>query len=513
MSKINGNLIITNANIWEHKESDTIIIENGVVKKICKGTNLENISSKYTYLDIEGRMVIPGLADAHMHLYGYSLSLMRLDLRGTMSIEELKKRLYDFYRRKKAGWIIGRGWDQENFIEKRLLTRQDLDEVVPNKPVILVRVCGHLATLNSRAIHELNLEHKFSGNPNFNSTLGIVREEVLEYVIENIKSKLNLENYLIEVQNELISCGITSVGFMNVDLNVLSTLIKLYLEGKLKIRVFVYLSKDTFQKLVNEFGLVPPIETDKLKLNGVKIFIDGSLGARTAYLSEPYEDDVSNVGVKVMSEYELRQIYDLTSKQNLQLAIHAIGDKALDIVIDTLGKSLCRNVRIEHASLIRDDQLRLLSEWRPIIVVQPHFIITDWWVVKRVGIRRASWVYRFKSMIDHGLTIAFSSDAPVEPFNPWETIYVAITRGEFEGIELSKYTQSEKLSIIDCLDAYTRGSALALNSWSTLGSLNVNKFADFVIYDKDPLSLGIDELRKLKPKATFIEGELVYGQI
>ncbi|MCD6563388.1 MAG: amidohydrolase [Thermoproteales archaeon] len=515
MSKKHGNLIITNANIWEHKELDTIIIENGVVKKICKGTNLENISSKYTYLDIKGRMVIPGLADAHMHLYGYSLSLMHLDLRGTMSIEELKKRLYDFYRRKKSGWIIGRGWDQENFKEKRYPTRWDLDEVVSDVPVVLTRVCGHVIVVNTKALEIAGIDKNVNdplggkiGRDESGDLNGLFFEKAMDLIYSKIPepSFKEKKKALLNAIKEALSYGLTELHAMSVTREELNLYKRVFRKIPSPIKIKLYLELNLAEEINSEIDI-----GHNVRIVGIKVLSDGSLGGRTAALRKPYEDDPSTFGLLTISEEDLYKALKISTNKNMQLAIHAIGDRAIEYVVTLVekffkGKYVGKKVRIEHASLLPPDLLDKVRRLGLAISVQPHFILTDWWVVDRLG-KRARWVYPLKTIINSCISAA-SSDAPVEPLNPWLGIYAAVDRGKKEHLDIWGISANEALTVKEALKLYVNGKVLS-------GTFKNNKIeegmvADLTIIDRLTLPDSLSDILKMRVYATIVNGNIVY---
>ncbi|MCX8184940.1 MAG: amidohydrolase [Sulfolobales archaeon] len=460
------------------------------------------------------RVIIPGLIDAHVHLESLGLALNSLDLRKVSSIEELKT-LVRSELTGKPGWVFGRGWDQEKFREKRYPTRWDIDSVSGDRPVILVRVCGHMALLNTAAMRELAIDESTScrvvrdssGVPN-----GLVVEEGVEVAMKRFWGSVDdetLEKYLLDSVNHAISYGITALGLTGSSARVTRSLAKLSTEGRLPAKVAAYLTIEAF-KTAAELGLRAPASFGRMKIVGVKLFADGSLGARTAYLSEPYEDAVDTRGIKLLSREEIAEISHLARRLGYQVSVHAIGDAAIDEVIEGL-RGVGGRSRIEHLSVVRSDQLARLGELGVVGVVQPHFIMTDWWVIKRVGERRASWVYRFRDLSKF-IQVALSTDSPVEPIDPWENIYAAVTRGEAEGVELAKYSESQKLDVSEALHYYTYGSAYALKLENELGKLEPGYSADLAVLDRDPLEVDVEELRKTRVLEVFVDGERVYSR-
>ncbi len=473
-------------------------------------------------LDLEGRTVLPGFIDAHVHLDGVGMHLNTIDLRGVRSIEELKERLGSLAGRR-GSWVVGHGWDQEFFREGRWPTRWDLDEVVSDRPVMLTRVCGHAAVLNTKAMEITGLLSLNSPNvlrDEMGEATGVVREDALEIAKHKYKETLSLEDLKESLRNAVeyaASLGITTVGFVSADETALRALGELRSEGRLMIRVRLYLNpgrEGGTLKTLKKLGLRRGFGDEHLKICGIKAFADGSLGARTAWLTKPYNDSPGDSGYPSLSEECLEDVAKEAQEAGLQLAVHAIGDAAIDMVLrvySRLGNVHVYRHRVEHASVIRPDQIVKAKKLGVVLVVQPHFVITDWWVIKRVGSLRAGWVYPFRSIVNAGIPMAISTDSPVEPLNPWETVYAAVSRGEFNGVELYHQTPQESLPLKDTLHAYTQGSAYALGEDSWLGTLEVGKLADFIVVDKDPFNIEVRELRSVKVLETYVSGVKTYS--
>lgn len=474
--------------------------------------------------DLKGRVVVPGFIDSHLHLDTLGLALSTLDLRGVKSIRELKEKLRIYAEKSELTWILGHGWDHELFEEKRWPTRWDLDEAVPSKPVLLTRVCLHAGVMNTAGLKATGLLEKVvegvvrdeRGEPT-----GVVLEEALRLAREELKKTLSVEDYAKYIrvaQEHLLSLGITTVGIPGCSLKALKALVLLKERGELKIRCRVYLNPYdegvNIIEALSRLGIRCGFGDDYLKIMGIKLFVDGALGARTAWLSAPYSDDPSTSGLAVTPPSDLEEFAKLADEAGLQLAVHAIGDRAVEEALRIY--SMLRNTaklrhRIEHASLLREDLLKEASRIKPVVVVQPHFVITDWWAKNRLG-ERVRWLYAFKSMLKSGLPMAFSTDAPVEPANPWETIYAAITRGRYEEIPYYEETAHEVLSLEEALHLYTKGSAYALHEENELGSLEPGTHADFAVLDRDPLLItDLRGLREIRVLETYVNGIRVYS--
>jgi predicted amidohydrolase YtcJ len=454
------------------------------------------------------RVIMPGFVDAHMHLDDFGKYISIIDLRGVTSIEEMKAKISR--AAKEDGWVLGHGWDQDLFSEGRWPTRNDLDKVQDFRPVFLSRVDLHSAVMNSAAIKEMGLEEKFAGDSDLvrdstESITGVVKERVFGYADDWIKFHMPDEEWkemLRKAETEANKVGVTSVGFMSCSIRQYTILSQLKRKSGLSLRIHAYISSDEFQNLDYSGG------DEFLRISGVKSFSDGSLGSRTALLSFPYSDDPGNYGEIRESNHSIYKSGKLAESRRMDIGTHAIGDKALDNVLSVYEK-LCKGHRIEHASLVRNDQLERIRKCKAVLVVQPHFTITDFWTLKRVGKEKAGIAYPFNTILKNEIPLAFSTDCPVENLNPWETVYAAVTRGSYESVPLGLVSGEERISTEQALQAYTEGSADALKD-PKIGSLYDGNFADFIAVDRDPLEVEDNELRFIKVVGTWVGGKPVW---
>jgi len=466
------------------------------------------LSNSSRIIDLNGKVVLPTFVDAHIHLSSLALSHLWLDLRHTRSIEELKEIIKRVASKTVTPWILGRGWDQERFIEKRMPTRWDIDEAVPHKPVLLIRVCGHIAVANTKALELCGLLGK--GRDMYplvdvvdGKITGILREQALDHILKYVpKPRFNLYLKLLsQTLNELLSYGIGLVSSMCVENGEFRALQKLNQRSQLKVKVRLYFNSDYTSHLV-KLGVISKLGDVKLRIMGIKTFVDGSFGGRTAALREPYSDDPLNKGELLLTHDNILKLFKRVAGKGLDIAIHCIGDKAMEETILALKKvnnSIRSKVRIEHASLTPPDIISELRNYKPkALVVQPHFIVSDWWIEQRLG-PRVKYAYAFKSLIESGLLLAGSSDAPVEPANPWLSIRATVDRSH------------EALTLNEALTLYTYGGRVALSE--EYPYLSVGAPADIQIYNKDPFKVPIKLLNKLKPQAVIMEGKTVYGVI
>ncbi|MFA4662901.1 amidohydrolase [Pyrococcus kukulkanii] len=424
-------------------------------------------------VDLKGKFVMPAFFDSHLHLDELGMSLEMVNLRGVTSIEELVNRL----KASNARIIFGFGWDQDEL--GRWPTREDLDTI--DRPVFIYRKCFHVAVANSKMLELLNLKP----SKDFDESTGLIKEKALEEARKVINEKVlsvdDYAHYILKAQDHLLNLRVHSVDFMSVNEKALRALFRLEREGKLRLNVFAYINPELLGKL-ESLGL-GRFEGKRLVIAGVKLFTDGSLGARTALLSEPYSDDPSTSGQLVTEKEELVEVIERAKALGLDVAIHAIGDKALDVALDAFEETKFAG-RIEHASVVRDDQLERIKDLGIRLSVQPHFIISDWWVVDRVGEERAKWVYRFKTLSRYA-ELGFSTDAPIEPADPWLTVDAAVNRGR-DKVKLYELTKDESLSVSEALHFYTYGSA-SISLARDIGKLEPGFKAEYMVLDRNPL--------------------------
>jgi len=510
-------LVLLNGVIYsERGREEALVIREGKIEYV--GSNEDAIEiggSRARIVDLRGSVILPGIVDAHVHLDEVGLSSRIIDLRGVRSIGELKEKVRRARDKGKIikGWIIGRGWDHELFKERRMPTRYDIDQVCPDIPTLLIRVCGHVAVANTKALEISNIMSKVAtknvevderGVPT-----GVIFEDEISSIMDSIPKMSIVERVEIieEALNVLASHGVTAVGFMSCTPESFEALQILKKNRRLPIRVMVYFTYNMI-KYLKALRLRGGYGDDMLKVMGIKIFMDGSLGGRTAFLRKPYSDSNTR-GILRMSRREVRNVLEEAHSLDLQVAIHAIGDGAVEEALNAIEDSGIdgSSCRIEHASVVDEEIIKRMKRLKITAVVQPHFIISDWWIVKRLGIDRAKWAYAFKSMINAGVKVAFSTDAPVEPVNPWLTIYAAVTRGKYEGLELYKYTANESLTFEEALECYTNGSRRALLMEDVM--LREGMVADLTVVDRDPYAVSVQDLKRVRNVATIVNGRIV----
>jgi len=462
---------------------------------IDAGESLENKYLDAKIIDLNGATIIPGFIDSHLHLKWLALQKQWINLSNVRSFDELLSKL----KEAKTTWVIGRGFSEKLFREEKIPTRHDLDEVVPEKPVLIVRICGHVGIANTQLLKKVGLWD----NPEIvegvevdsnNKPTGVIKEKALEYVLEKIP-KPPLKQYvklMNEVLNELLSKGLTTVASMNAD--PLEFYILQCTNTPLKVRVFFDVK---YLELILKLMIKGHFGNEKLRVTGIKVIGDGSFGGRTAALRHNYVGSESR-GELLITSGVLENIVNKARKLGMLVAVHAIGDRTIEEILN-VKESLLSNIRIEHCSLTPPDIIEKLSKRKVFgVSVQPRFRISDKWLPNVIG-ENSKYAYMFYTLSKKGMLISFSSDAPVEPFDPLINLEAAISD---EGI-------GEKVPINDALKMYTKNGSLILNE-KDKGVIKKGYKADFVILNKNIFKEKPSEAKVI---ATVIEGKVVYGKV
>jgi predicted amidohydrolase YtcJ len=463
---------------------------------------------------LQGRTVVPGLIDAHLHLLEIARQRVGVDLRTTRSRDQILDQARNWATSHPNGPIVGRGWDQERWPDRQYPTQADLDRVSTDRPIILFRVCGHVAVVNQRVLDLIEVRRNTAdppggrigrapnGEPN-----GLLFDAAMNPLFG--PGPLNVTVRPDAVQRVLADAargGLTTVASLNASAEEV-TLLRLLVEREsLPARVRLYLRGATWEETRPLRGGITPFD---LRIAGGKMFADGSFGARTARLSEPYSDAPGERGVEVSSEERLAKLVRAVEAEGLTAAVHAIGDAALRntlLAFEQQPRSVPR--RIEHAALVFPEIFPRLDPLRPYLVVQPDFVVADWWLVDRIGPVRVRWAYPFKTLLDRGYVVAGSSDAPFGAFDPAAGIRAAMHRRDSEGRSANP-AAVEALSIEEALQLYTHFGGITLGE-PLLGHLKAGSPADFVILDS-PTIASLGTAPTLPVLSTWKEGRPVFG--
>ena len=468
-------------------------------------------------MNLDGKTVVPGLIDTHVHMRGFGRSLTWINLRGVNSIREVQQLLRGQVQKTPEGkWILGRGWDQERFKEKRYPTRWDLDEAAPNNPAIFTRFCGHMCVVNSKALELSGIARdtvapsggQIDQNPETGEPTGILRENAKDLVWNIVPepSEEELTEMCVLACQKAVEAGLTSVHWLAHSPAEIHILQRLRQEGKLPLRVYLVVPVRFLDCLINA-GLVTGFGDHMTKIGGIKILADGSLGARTAALKQPYDDEPSTKGMMLYSQRSLNRLVLKAHRAGFQLAIHAIGDRTVDIVLKALEKALevspreDHRHRVEHASVLNESLIQLMKKLGVIASVQPHFVVSDFWVEKRLGKARARWTYAFKTLIEKGVLVAGGSDCPVEPISPLLGVYAAVNR---------EISPQERITVEEALRIYTINAAYASFEEKIKGSIEAGKLADLVVLSDDLRKIKPSKIKDVRVEMTIVRGKIVF---
>jgi predicted amidohydrolase YtcJ len=485
-------------------------------KIVAVGTTSEIrrwIGKKTKTVDLKGKAVMPGFIDSHAHIIWLGFQSSELDLRNVSSIESIQQRLREKVKETKKGkWIFGRGWDQDLLEEKRYPTRLDLDKVAPDNPVFIVRVCGHIGVANSKALEIAGIDEKTAKSlgdyvgrdPKTRELNGLFKEKTVDLIRGVSKpSRKELQKACTIALSEAAKLGLTTVTCITDSPSEIYTLEKLAEEGHLSLRVYAMVPIDSLRQFKNR-----KVDNPYLKVKCVKMFADGSLGARTAALMEPYADEPSETGILYYTLKQLKELVEEADSSGFQIAVHVIGDKAVEQTVrafeDALGKERVtkHRHRLEHVSVLNPNLIKRIRSLGLLATIQPHFVVSDFWIIGRLGPERARWTYAFKSLVDTGVPIAGSSDAPVEQLSPLLGVWAAVTR---------ERSPEERLSVMEALRAYTMGGAHSSFEEKVKGSIEVGKYADLIVLSHNPLKVKPDKIKDIKVEMTMVGGRVVYS--
>ena len=481
-----------------------------------------------TRLDVGNATVVPGLIDAHGHMSGLGWGMLTADLVGTTSKAGILARLRDKARTLKPGeWLIGRGWDQNDWPDQAFPTAADLDAAFPDRPVWLSRVDGHAGWANSAAMRAVGRDLSGDWQPDGGSIrrdaggkpTGIFVDNAMA-LVESARPPVDeatAEQALVLGMREAVAHGLTGVHDAGIPLEELQRYQRLADRGQVPLRIYAMADGNSAAlESLCVHGLYRH-PSGRLQMRTVKLYADGALGSRGAALLSDYSDDHGNRGLLVMSPEELAAAADKAHRCGVQVATHAIGDRGNRIALDTYAKALGADVagdhrwRIEHAQILAPEDLPRLAAMHVIASMQPTHATSDMpWAEQRVGARRIVGAYAWRQLRDAGTHLALGSDFPVESVDPRLGLYAAVTRSDARGLPAGGWYPDEKLTAFEALRGFTLEAAYAGFAENEVGSLAPGKRADFVVLAEDPLAVPEAALRTLTVRATYVDGKPVY---
>jgi hypothetical protein len=478
-------------------------------------------------VDLGGRRVLPGLTDSHVHYYDWSLSRRRLSLVGTRSLEELGSRVAEVTETRAAGeWIIGQGWNETRWSHQRLPTRDDLDAVAPDHPVLLWRSDLHLAVANTRALQEAGIDAETADPPQGRidrdergRPSGVLRELAINQV-RDVKPAPS-ENRAVAAMKEGFGVfhrlGLTGVHDQRImggadGPPAFQAYQRLQRAGELELRLWMGISGQRLDEAI-ALGMRPGFGDPYLRVGHVKLFADGSQGARTAWMLEPYED-TDDAGMPLTPMEEIAEAVRKADRAGLAVACHAIGDRTNRELIGVFeeyasGNGPARH-RIEHAQVMRPEDVQRLARLDVAASVQPIHATDDITLSETSLGPRGRFAYPFRDMLDAGITLAFGSDAPVADPNPLWGIHAAVTRQRRDGTPEGGWYPEQRVTVAEAVWAFTMGPALVSGQEEELGSIEVGKLADLVVLESDIFAIDPMAIHEVEVAMTVFDGRVVY---
>ena len=521
------------------KKKADLIVKNGVVytvnknmdmaeafavkdgKIIAVGTN-ENILNKYesdSVLDIKGKAVYPGFIDAHCHFYGYGTNRLRyVDLAGTTSFEEVLSKVREFAaKNSESRWILGRGWDQNDWQDEEFPDRKELDRLFPDRAVLLIRIDGHAILVNGKALELAGFDAstKITGGELLKKNgqlTGVLLDNAAD-AVKDIVPGLNeqeREKALLLAQDDCFAVGLTSVVDAGLDKNVLESIDKLNKQNRLKMRIYAMVSAN--DENIESYVKKGIYKTPYLHIASVKLYADGALGSRGACLLEPYSDDPGNYGFLVNTPEYLDSVCRIAYENGYQVNTHAIGDSAVRTVLNIYSKYLKpgndRRWRIEHSQIVAPEDFSLYGKHNIIPAVNTTHATSDmYWAEERLGPERIKSAYAYKKLLDENGWLTNGSDFPVESINPLYGFYAAVARKDLKGYPEGGFQSENALTREEAIKAMTIWAAKGSFEGKEKGSIEPGKLADFVITDRDIMKCDIMEVPGTKILYTFSGGE------
>lgn len=518
-------LIVHNAKVYSvdsvFSVNEAFAVRNG--RFVAVGTSSKILSSYQSdsVWDAAGQAIYPGFIDPHSHFFALGAAFNEADLTNTNSFDEVVERLKEFRNKHKdKKWLIGRGWDQNDWEDKEFPDKVRLDEVFPDIPIFLVRIDGHAALVNSKALEvaEITSTSRIEGGVVMLSEgqpTGILIDNAMSLVTNRlpVHSVNEKKEMLKAAEKACFSVGLTSVSDAGIDRSDIELLDRMHKDGTLKIRDYVMVNA-TSDNL--DFYLAKGVwRTDRLSVSAFKLFADGALGSRGALLLDAYSDDDYNHGLPLKSTEQLEKTISRISGSKFQVNTHCIGDSANRLVLQLYGKFLKgrndRRWRIEHAQVVDKNDLQMFREYSIIPSIQPTHATSDMqWATERLGKDRIANAYAYKDLLVQNGMIALGSDFPVENYNPLLGFFAAIARTDENGLPSGGFQKQNALNREEALRGMTIWAAYSNFEEKVKGSIEVGKWADFVVLDQDIMEIPERDILTVKVVRTVISGDTVF---
>jgi predicted amidohydrolase YtcJ len=523
-AKTDADLLVYNATIYTVDSAfsiaESMAIKDGKILATGKTSELEEKYTAKEKLDAGGKFIYPGFIDAHAHFVGYANSLQRVNLVGTESWDSVVERTKRFAAKHPDGWVLGRGWDQNDWAVKEFPDNSFLNAAFPDRPVLLTRVDGHAAIANDKALEMANIHagDTLTGGEieDHEGTLtGVLIDNAVGLVSSKIppSTEAQLKNALKDAEANCFAMGLTTIDDCGLSSRTIESIKKFQDSGSLKMRLYAMLSDDP-----SNFDYATKngkIKTDRLNVCSFKVYSDGALGSRGACLLQPYADKPGHYGFLLSNPLHFDSVANWLSTNGWQMCTHAIGDSGNRTMLNIYSKYLKGKNdlrwRIEHAQVVNSNDFNLFGQFSIIPSVQPTHATSDmYWAGDRLGPERVKGAYAYKDLLKQNGWIPLGTDFPVEDISPFKTFFAAVIRKDAKGWPENGYQMENALTREETLRGMTIWAAKANFEEKEKGSLEAGKFADFIILDKDIMKAPEAELLGINVIRTFLGGQLVF---
>ncbi|WP_417876784.1 amidohydrolase [Winogradskyella sediminis] len=518
--KQQADLIVTNANIYTVDEAfskaESFVVKDGKIIAVGTTSEIDETYKANDTLNAEGQTIVPGFIDAHCHFLGLGLNQQAVNLVGTKSFEDMVKRVLNFQNENNKEFIYGGGWDQNDWEDKAYPNKRLLDKLYPETPIVLLRIDGHALLANQAALD--------LGNVTVNSKIEggevlVENGELTGILIDNAESLVmnhwpnptrnEMVNALLEAQKICFDLGLTTVDDAGLDKETIKIIDSLQVAGDLKMRIYAMVSAS--ESNLDHFLDKGITKTERLNVRSFKFYADGALGSRGAMLKVPYSDKPGHLGLMVTDLETLKTSAERIADTEFQMNTHAIGDSANKAVLETYTKVLKgkenKRWRVEHAQIVSQQDFEMYKNIMPSI--QPTHATSDmYWAEERIGEERLKGAYANKQLLDAYGKVALGTDFPVEQVSPFLTFYAAVARQDLRGFPIGGFQIENGLSREETLKGMTIWAAYSNFEEHEKGSIEVGKFADFIVLDKDIMSVPVAEIPEIKVVKTVVGGEI-----
>ncbi|MFQ3240189.1 MAG: putative amidohydrolase YtcJ [Olleya marilimosa] len=518
--KIEVDTIITNGTVYtvdaDFNTTEAFAIKDGKFVDVGTTTDITKKYKAINTIDANGQTVLPGFIDAHCHFYGLGLNQLQVNLRDTKSFDDVMKRVIDFHNNRPSNFIIGRGWDQNDWDDKTYPNKALLDKLYPDTPVALTRIDGHAMLCNQAALDlaKIDVNTTIEGGEILKQDgklTGVLIDNPMELVeaIFPEPTKQQQIDALLEAHKICTDLGLTTVSDAGLDKQVIQLIDSLQQAGTLDMRMYAMVSnkKENLEYYLSK----GKIKTDRLNVQSVKVYADGALGSRGAALKQEYSDQHDHFGALVIGTEAFINLADQIAKAGYQMNTHAIGDSANRFVLQTYQKTLKdltnRRWRVEHAQIITDNDFDYFKNENIIPSIQPTHATSDmYWAEDRLGKDRIKGAYAYKTLLEKSGRLALGTDFPVEQVSPLLTFYAAVSRQDLNQYPAGGFNKDNGLTREETLKGMTIWAAYANFEEKEKGSIEAGKFADFIILDKNIMTIEEKEIPNIKVNQTYING-------